>query len=56
MRYRLNDVWDEVTYIGYHLHWSLDQILDLEHRDRSGLIRRVARLNERAWQELADRA
>jgi hypothetical protein len=55
MRFKVNDVWDELTYLGYHLHWPLDQLLDLEHRDRRGLLQRVARLNDRAWQELANR-
>jgi hypothetical protein len=24
----------EVSYVGYHMHWPLDDILDLEHADR----------------------
>jgi hypothetical protein len=27
-------LWAEAVRIAYHLHWSLDSILDLEHPDR----------------------
>ncbi len=37
-----------MTYLAYHLHWDLDPLLDLEHADRSRLLRLVADLNERA--------
>lgn len=45
-------LWDEITYLAYHLHWDLDALLDLEHGDRARLIRSVAALNERAWEEV----
>jgi len=54
-RYRPGDVWEELTYLGYHLHWSLDVLLELEHRDRATLISNVAQLNERAWEALSSR-
>jgi hypothetical protein len=34
---------EEVSYIAFHLHWSLDELLDLEHADR----RRYAQLAQR---------
>ncbi|MDP8969919.1 MAG: hypothetical protein M3N52_05395, partial [Actinomycetota bacterium] len=46
--YQLNDLWKELTYLAYHLHWPLDSLLDLEHSDRVRLLREVAQLNERA--------
>ncbi|HYH51112.1 MAG TPA: DUF6760 family protein [Acidimicrobiia bacterium] len=46
------DLWDEVAYLAYHLHWPLDALLDLEHPDRHRLLASVARLNERAWEEV----
>ena len=27
--YRQDDLWDELAYLAYHLHWDLDQLLDL---------------------------
>lgn len=44
-------LWDEIAYLGYHLHWDLERLLDLAHNDRARLIKSVAELNERAWEE-----
>lgn len=43
-------LWDELIYLAYHLHWDLDDLLDLQHADRARLVRGVAELNERAWE------
>ena len=43
-----------MAYLGYHLHWDFDTLLDLEHRDRARLLASVARLNERAWEEVRE--
>jgi len=48
--YPADALWDEIAYLAYHLHWDLPSLLDLEHTDRAMLIRRVANLNERAWE------
>lgn len=44
------ELWEEVAYLAYHLHWGPDALLDLEHHDRARMIRSVAQLNERAWE------
>lgn len=49
MRLAPNEVWDDVTYLAYHLHWDLDAIVDLEHPDRRRIIAGVSDLNDRAW-------
>ncbi len=46
----MDEIWQEVAYLAYHLHWGLDPLLDLEHGDRIRLLEEVANLNERAWQ------
>jgi hypothetical protein len=38
---------EEVSYIAYHLHWPLDQLLDLEHADRRRYVKLVQRLTAR---------
>ena len=50
MRYPTEALWQEMTYLAYHLHWHLDRLLDLEHADRARLVRAVASLNARAWE------
>lgn len=52
-RYDAEELWREVTYLAYHLHWGLDQLLDLEHGDRIRLLEEVGSLNERFWQGVA---
>lgn len=49
-RYPSEELWSEMTYLAYHLHWPLESLLDLEHGDRSRLLREVGALNERAWE------
>ena len=43
-------LWNEVAYLAYHLHWSLDELLDLQHPDRVRLINLVADMSDRAWE------
>ncbi|MFE6775600.1 DUF6760 family protein [Streptomyces sp. NPDC057702] len=44
MTYATDRMHEEVAYLAYHFHWSLDQILDLEHADRLRYAHQIARL------------
>jgi hypothetical protein len=55
-RLALDDLWDEIAYLAYHLHWDLDALLDLEHGDRQRMVEAVANLNERAWEAVTEHA
>ncbi|GGO45442.1 hypothetical protein H181DRAFT_03635 [Streptomyces sp. WMMB 714] len=44
MTYAADRIHEEVAYVAYHFHWSLDQILDLEHADRLRYVEQIARL------------
>ena len=35
----------EIAYIAYHFHWSLDDILDMEHQERHVWLHEIARIN-----------
>ncbi|HEX2196223.1 MAG TPA: DUF6760 family protein [Actinomycetota bacterium] len=37
-------LYEEVAYLAFHLHWSLDDILDLAHPVRERFRAEVARL------------
>jgi hypothetical protein len=50
----MDDLWQEMTYLAYHLHWDLDRLLDLEHADRIRMVEEVAALNRRVWEEIRD--
>ncbi len=52
MTYGAERVLEEVSYVAYHFHWSLADILDLEHPDRQRFVAAIGRLGERpspAW-------
>lgn len=55
-QYPVGALWDELSYLAFHLHWDLDTLLDLEHADRVRLVEQVAALNRRAWEGLRDLA
>lgn len=50
IRHSQEVLWEEVTYLAYHLHWGMEPLLDLEHRDRLRMVGEVGKLNERAWE------
>jgi hypothetical protein len=37
--------------VAYHLHWSLDDILELEHPDRQRFVAEIAVINRRLNEE-----
>ena len=43
--YAPDRLYEEVSYIAYHLHWPLDDLLDLEHADRRRYVQLIQRLN-----------
>lgn len=47
MRYPSSALYEEVAYIAYHFHWSLEEILSLEHRERHRWIEEISKINQR---------
>jgi hypothetical protein len=45
--YATDRLFEEVTYVAYHLHWSLDEILDLEHPVRQRFVEEIGSINRR---------
>lgn len=54
IRYPADELWDEIAYLAYHLHWDLGTLLDLEHADRRRFVEAVAELNERSWEQVRE--
>ena len=50
MTYATERLYSEVAYVAYYLHWSRDDILDLEHAERQRFVAEIAALNTRAQQ------
>ncbi len=40
-------LYEEVAHVAYHFHWSLDDILDLEHPMRRRFGAEIDRINRR---------
>lgn len=47
MTYAPDRIYEEVAYVAFHFHWTLDDILDLEHGQRRRYVGEIANLNER---------
>ena len=48
MTYAADTLYEDVAYVAYHFHWSLDDLLDLEHGQRRRFVQEIARLNRQA--------
>ncbi|WP_405739552.1 hypothetical protein OG422_03520 [Streptomyces sp. NBC_01525] len=48
MTYAADRIHAEIAYVAYHFHWSLEDILDLEHGDRRRYADEIATLVNRA--------
>jgi hypothetical protein len=51
MTYATDRLYEEVAYVAYHFHWSLDEILDLEHPVRQRFVTEIAKINRRLSEE-----
>jgi hypothetical protein len=49
--YDSDRLFEEVAYVAYHFHWSLDEILDLEHPVRRRFVEEIASINRRLSEE-----
>ena len=47
MTYAVDQLFEEVAYVAYHFHWSLEEILDLEHPVRTRFTQEIAKINRR---------
>ena len=47
MTYATDRLYEEVAYVAYHFHWSLDDILGMEHPVRRRFAAEIDRINRR---------
>ena len=45
MTYATDRLYEEVAYLAYYLHWSFDEIVNLEHPLRQRFIEEVGRIH-----------
>lgn len=46
MSYPLERIYQEVAYIAYHFHWSLDEVLEMEHKERQIWVKEISEINK----------
>ena len=51
MTYATDRLFEEVAYVAYHFHWSLGEILDLEHPIRRRFVDEIGRIDRRLTEE-----
>jgi len=45
--YPRDRIFREVAYLAYHFHWSLDEIMELDHKTRHRFIHEVSEINRK---------
>lgn len=43
--YPLDRLYEEVAFIAYHFHWSYEEIIDMEHRERQRWVDEISKIN-----------
>ena len=51
MTYATDRLFEEVSYVAYHFHWSMEEILNLEHADRQRYVGEISAINRRLSEE-----
>jgi len=52
--YPLAQLAGEVAYVAYHFHWSYEQVMSLEHREREMWVNEIAKINHRLNEALEE--
>ncbi|MGI0484628.1 DUF6760 family protein [Pantanalinema rosaneae CENA516] len=45
---------EEVAFIAYHFHWSLEDVLGLVHRDRQGWVEEIIKIRQRTVESMLE--
>ncbi|MEV4555606.1 DUF6760 family protein [Kitasatospora sp. NPDC049285] len=53
MTYGTQQLLEEVSYVAYHFHWPMAEILDLEHPLRREFVAQIGTINERLNEQSA---
>ncbi|MFA5267467.1 MAG: DUF6760 family protein [Methanoregula sp.] len=43
--YPSDRLYEEVAFIAYHFHWSHDEIMAMDHRERTRWVDEISRIN-----------
>jgi hypothetical protein len=45
--YPLDKIYEEVAFIAFHFHWSFDDIINMEHRERQRWVEEISAINRK---------
>ncbi len=45
--YPLVQLYQEMSFIAYHFHWSCEELMTLEHNERRRWCKHISRINQR---------
>lgn len=45
--YPLDRLYEEMAYIAYHFHWSWDELMHMDHRERQRWVDEIVAINTR---------
>lgn len=51
MAYPLDQLYEEMAFIAYHLHWSHTEVMSLEHEERKRWCEEISKINRRLSDE-----
>ena len=51
LTYATDRLYEEVAYVAYHFHWSMNELLDLDHPTRRRFVDEIASINRRMGED-----
>jgi transcriptional antiterminator len=45
-RYPLERIYEEVAFIAFHFHWSHEEIMNMEHKERQRWCNEISKINK----------
>ncbi len=49
--YPLDRIHEEVAFISYYFHWTYDEIMNMEHRERRRWCEEISKINQKINQD-----
>ena len=52
MAYPLDRMREECAFIAYHFHWSLEEIINLPHKERVEWVGQISKINKKILESI----
>lgn len=52
-RYPVDLIYEEIAYIAYHFHWSYEELVNMDHRERRRWCNEIAKINQKSVSEMS---